>query len=195
MRALWVVVMLVMVVVMVSACGEPAAAPPASACEAPFAQGEFGSNYAVVATLSHPPAVGETATLTVGVCAKEAARSVVSVRLRDGFEWRTPPDGTTVTRRPAPYGGCEQTAAGEWGLSALTPVELVGTVVATKAGPAELGGFAEAVAADVPLPGNSAYLYLTVGADRDSSHFGYPEDDGDTSSSATGTLPPLPVCD
>jgi hypothetical protein len=189
MRALWVIAVLVVA----SACGRPAADPPASACEAPFARGEFGSNYAMVATLSHPPAVGETATLTVGVCAKEAARSLVSVRLRDGFEWRTPPERTTVTRRPAPYGGCEQTAAGEWDLSALTPVELVGTVVATKAGPAELGGFAEPVAADVPLPGNSAYVYVTVGTDRDSSHFGYPDDTGDASSSAT--LPPVPVCD
>jgi hypothetical protein len=193
-RELWVVAVLAVMSVMTSACGGPAADPPGTACQAPFARGEFGSNYAVVATLSHPPAVGGTATLTVEVCAKEAARSVVSVRLRGGFEWRTPPDGTTVTRRPAPHGGCEQTAAVERDLAALTPVELVGTVVATTAGPAELGGSAEAVATDVPLPGNSAYLYVTVGADRGSSHFGYPEDDGDTSS-ATGTRPPPPVCD
>jgi len=191
MRALWVVAVLVVA----SACGRPAADPPASACEAPFAQGEFGSNYAMVARLSNPPAVGETATLTVGACAKEAARSVVSVRLRDGFEWRTPPNGTTVTKRPAPYGGCEETAAGQWDLPAMTQVELVGTVVATKAGTAELGGFAAPVAADVPLPGNSAYVYVTVGADRDSSHFGYPDDTGDaSSSSSSATTPPTPVC-
>jgi hypothetical protein len=188
MRALWVVAVLVVA----SACGRPAADAPASACEAPFAQGEFGSNYAVVARLSHPPAVGETATLTVGVCAKEAARSVVSVRLRDGFEWRAPPEGTTVTSRPAPYGGCEETAAGQWDLSALTPMELVGTVVATKAGPAELGGFAEPATTDVPLPGNSAYVYVTVGTDHD-SHFGYPDDTSDASASSA-TTPPTPVC-
>jgi hypothetical protein len=189
MRTLWVGAVLVLA----SACGRSAGeSPPFSQpCEVPFAQGEFPTDFAVVSSLSNAPALGETATFTVGVCAKEAARSLVSVRLRDGFEWRTPPERTTVTTRPAPYGGCEQTAAGEWDLSALTPVELVGTVVATKAGPAELGGFAEPVAADVPLPGNSAYVYVTVG--RDSSHFGYPDDTGDASSSAT--LPPVPVCD
>lgn len=187
---LWVGVVLVLA----SACGRPAADPPPvpdSPCEAEFAQGEFGSNYAVTATLSRPPSVGETATLTVGACAKESARTVVSIRLRDGVEWRTPPEGMTVTAAPAPYGGCEETATGEWDLRAMTPVDLAGTVVATETGTAELAGFAAPAEAGVPLPGNSAYVYLTVGEDR--SYFGYPELSGD--SSATSAIPrPVPVC-
>jgi hypothetical protein len=190
MRAWWVVAVLVLA----SGCGRAEDEPAGSSCDAPFAQGEFGSDYAVVATLAHPPALGETATLTVGVCAKKTARSSVSVRLRDGFEWRTPPEGTTVTTRPAPYGGCEQTATGERSLSAMVPVELVGTVVATREGPAEVAGFAAPATAGTVFLGNSAYMHVTVGAGPGSSHFGYPEGTSDASASPA-TTPPVPVCD
>lgn len=152
--------------------------------------GEFGSNFAVLATLSSPPVVGETATLTVAACAKLAARAVVSVTLPDGFEWRTPPTGTAVTTAPGSYGGCEQTAAGEWNLSAMTPVRVSGTVAATRAGLAELAGVVEP-AEGQPGPGNAAYVYLTVGAD--SSHFGYPESSGDAAAT-TASPRPVPDC-
>jgi hypothetical protein len=181
--------------VLAVACGQPAddaAAGPAvsSPCQARFANGEFASNYAIVLTLSHPPAVDETATLTVGVCAK-TTRAVVSVRLPDGVQWREPPAGSTVTVRPGPYGGCEQTATGQWGLSVMTPLNLVGTVAATKTGLAELAGSIDPVAGDA-LPGNTASVFVTVGTDRTSSHFGYPESAGDAS--ATSAIPPVPVC-
>jgi hypothetical protein len=185
MRRVWVAVVL-----LASACGRPAEEEAASPCDGEFASGEFGSNYAVLAALSHPPAVGDTATLTMGVCAREAARSTVSVRLRGGLAWRTPPDGTVVTRAPAPYGGCEETAAGEWDLLAMTPLRLTGTVVATAAGTAELTGSAVPAVAGSGA-GNDAAVYLTVGADAASSHFGYPERDGPEPAT---TATPLPGC-
>lgn len=185
------------VLVLASACGRPAGDPPPvpdSPCEARFDTGEFGANYAMTATLSRAPAVGETATLTVATCAKEGARTVVSVVLSDGVEWRTPPEGTTVTSRPGPYGGgCEDVATGEWDLVAMTPLELTGTVVATKTGTADLAGSVGPSDANGLLPGNAAHVYITVGDDRTPSYFGYPELSGDTAS--TSTQRPVPVCD
>ncbi|TDV47068.1 hypothetical protein [Actinophytocola oryzae] len=184
----WLVVLLCL---LVSACGRPAAdTEPASPCAAEFGRGEFGSDYAVVATLSHPPVVGETATLTVGACAKEPGDVIISVRLADGVEWRTPPDGTSVTTEPAPYGGCRATATRRWDLAAMTPVALTGVVVATKAGTAELTGTVEP-AGDRVGQGNSAYVHLTVGADA--SHLGFPERSGDDSAT-TATPRPSPDC-
>jgi hypothetical protein len=186
------IVALVVLALLASACGRtPERANVASPCEAEFGKGEFGSNYAVLTTLSGLPTIGEEATLTVAACAKEAARTVVSLKLPDGFEWRTPPVGTTVTSAPGPYGGCDKTATGEWQLAAMTPVRVTGTVTATKAGPAELAGSVQPAEEEQPGPGNDAYVYLTVGAD--SSQWGYPDLSAD--SSATSATPrPKQVC-
>lgn len=179
------IVALVGLVLLVSACGRtPERANVTSPCEAEFRQGEFGSNVAVLATMSGPPAVGEEASLTVGVCAKKDTRAVVSVKLPDGFAWRTPPAGTTVTETPGPYGGCDTTASGEWDLVAMTPVRLSGTVAATKEGPAELGAF---VQPGEPGPGGAAYVRLTVGADE--SRWGYPDLSGDASATSATPKP------
>lgn len=179
-------------VLLVSACGRtPERSNVVSPCEAEFGQGEFGSNFAVLTTLSGLPAVGEEATLTVAACAKEAARAVVSLTLPDGFEWRAPPVGTTVTAAPGPYGGCDTTAAGEWDLAAMTPVRLSGTVAATRAGEADLGGFVQPTEGQ-PGPGNAAHVYLTVG--EDFSRWGYPDLSPDPAATSA-TPPPRPVCD
>jgi hypothetical protein len=184
----WIVVLCV-VGALVSGCGRAPAPEVKSPCDAEFAQGEFGSDYAMLASLSRPPAVGETATLTIGVCAKTTAPAKVSVRLTGGVEWRTPPEGTTVTVAPGPYGDCVATATGQWDLTAMTPRDVTGTVVATEAGTAELAGIVES-ASGRPGPGNSAYVYLTVG--DESSEFGYPDLSSD--SSATNVQPKLPDC-
>jgi hypothetical protein len=157
-----------------------------SPCEAEFGQGEFGSDFAMLATLSRPPKVGEEATVTVGVCAKEATKAVVSVKLPGGLEWRALPEGMTTGIAPEP--DCATTAAGTWDLAAMTPLTVTGTVAATKAGTAEVAGSVKP--ADGQGPGNSAYVYLTVG--KDSSHFGYPETSGDAA--ATSGTPPAPKC-
>jgi hypothetical protein len=184
-------VALVGLVLLASACGRtPEGANVTSPCEAKFGKGEFGSNFAVLTTLSGLPATGEEATLTVAACAKEAARTVVSLRLPDGFEWRTPPVGTTVTSAPGRYGGCDKTAAGEWELAAMTPVRVAGTVTATREGPAELAGFVQPVEGQ-PGPGNGEYVYLTVGAGE--SRWGYP-DLSATSAATSATTPPKPDC-
>jgi hypothetical protein len=181
------IVAVVALVLLVSACGgSPERAKVTSPCEGKFAQGEFGSNFAVTAELSRAPAVGEEATVTVGVCAKEAAKAVVSVKLPPGFEWHALPKGMTTGIANVP--GCPATAAGTWDLAAMTPLTVTGTVAATKAGTAELGAFVEPV--DGPGPGNAAYVYLTVG--EDSSHFGYPDTSSD--SSATTVTPKAPKC-
>jgi hypothetical protein len=193
MRVLWVGVVLVLA----SACGRSAGNPPPvpdSPCDARFDKGEFASNYAMTATLSRAPAVGETAELTVATCAKEGTRTAVTVVLPDRVEWRTPPAGTVPSSRPGPYGGCDDVATGEWDLTAMTPFEVTGTVVATKTGPADLTGSASAVAPSPMLPGNAAHVYITVGDDRTLSYFGYPEYDGDAASTSA-TQRPVPVCD
>lgn len=174
---------------LLSACGRtPERAKATSPCEAEFGHGEFGSNFAMTATLSTAPVVGEVATLTVGACAKEAAKAVVSVKLPDGFEWREQPKGMTTGIAPG-VSGCETTASGDRDFTAMTPVTVTGTVAATKAGTAELAGFVNPVEGQ-PGPGGSAYIYLTVG--KDSSHFGYPESSSD--SSATSAIPTVPKC-
>lgn len=185
------IVVVLALVLLASACGRtPERANVVSPCEGEFGKGEFGSNFAVLTTLSGLPAVGEDATLTVAACAKEAARTVVSVKLPDGFEWREPPVGTAVTSAPGPYGGCDKTATGEWSLAAMTPFRLTGAVTATKEGPAELGGFVQPGEGQ-PGPGNAAYVYLTVGADE--SRWGYPDLSAD-SSATSATPPPRPDC-
>lgn len=185
------IVVVLALALLASACGRtPERANVASPCEGKFSKGEFGSNFAVLTTLSGLPTLGEEATVTVAACAKETARTVVSVKLPDGFEWREPPVGTTVTSSPNPFGGCDKTAAGEWDLVAMTPFRLTGTVTATKEGPAELGGFAQPVEGQ-PGPSNAAFVYLTVGAEE--SQWGYPDlSDGTTSTSDTPR--PKPDC-
>jgi hypothetical protein len=187
---------LVAVVVLASACGRSAGEqPPAMGepCAAPFARGEFGSNFAMVSSLSNVPSIGETATLTVGVCAKESARATVSVHLFDGIEWRTPPASTTVTTQAWVYGGCEDIATGAWDLPAMTPMTLVGTVVASKTGTALLEASVTAADDSPPAPGNSTSIAITVGTDDSSSYFGLPENFNESSSSAGP--PQEPVCD
>lgn len=188
----WIIV-LVGMVVLASGCARPGAQEATSPCDGEFGHGEFGADYAVVVRLSSPPAVGETARLTVGACGKRSAPVDVWVRLPDGFEWREPPAGATVTTKPAPSGGCAKTAAGRWDLAAMTPLTLTATVVATKMGAAKLAAFVDP-ADGRPVPGDSASVYLTVGAGHASSHFGHPEQTGDASAS-TATPRPVPVCD
>ena len=181
------------VLVLASACGRAGEQPPpvTEPCDAAFARGEFGTGYAMVSALSNAPSLGETATFTVGICAKETARATVSVHLFDGVEWRTPPAGTTVTHQPWAYGGCEEIAAGEWELRAMTPLTLTGTVAATELGVALLEAHVDPVVAN-PGQGNTTTEAITVGNNDASSHYGLPEHDNE--SSATSATP-TPVCD
>ena len=187
----------VVVFVAVHGGGDPAAEPPIPVCERPFANGEWGADTVVVASLSTPPAVGTTATLTVQACAKRAGQLKITIELPDSFDWSPAPAGTTVTQRVSPNPanfGCLDVASGTWPVSALQPLSLTGTVAAHATGFATLTATAFLTGPQESTQGNADNVFVTVGATSSSSYFGSRPEDLDTRSTNTPATPPTPSC-
>lgn len=143
-------------------------------CERPFALGEFGTDVVVTARLSHPPRIGETAVLFVGVCARADGVVRLDIELPDGFDWERPPPGMTTSQRVSvkpENQGCLDVATGRWALAARQPLGLTATVVARKPGFATLNATARAESSFAP--DYSALVFVTVGEDGRPSYFGY----------------------
>jgi hypothetical protein len=158
-------------------------------CERPFARGEWAADTVVVLTLSRAPAIGETATASVEMCARRAGSMHVGIVLPDAFDWLQVPSRMSLTSRPSsdPANfGCLDIGSGVWPVSARQPLVVTATVVARKAGFAALTATARLAEPGTPGTGNSAGVFLTVGRSGSSSYFGYRPD------SARGDAVPVP---
>ncbi|MEU8271848.1 hypothetical protein AB0B89_32415 [Sphaerisporangium sp. NPDC049002] len=126
-----------------------------------------GDCFAVTAVLDRAPAVGQTATLTVTVTAKEKAADVrVVTDLPGNLRWVSPPDG--MSRGPATIGRTRLDRASRTGpMRKNERARYVGTVLATEPGPAAVNVH---VSDGRPGPGSEALAYLTVG--KETSFFG-----------------------
>jgi hypothetical protein len=69
------------------AAGGRAIRPPASPCDLPFAQGESGTYTTAALRLSRAPAAGQTAIITIGVCANRPGAVRALIMLPDSFGW------------------------------------------------------------------------------------------------------------
>jgi hypothetical protein len=171
------------------------APPTVPLCQRPFARGEWGTNVLVDVSVSRPPAVGETATLIVEVCAKRAGRVQLDIELPASFAWVVlPPDFASqdrISHNPANF-GCLHAAHATAVLASLEPLRLTATVQARTPGPATLTATAKPEIGPVGSF-DTAYAYLTIGPTRRSSHFGFPTDNT-SESTATATPPPTPLC-
>ncbi|WP_424534184.1 hypothetical protein ACOZ38_28205 [Sphaerisporangium viridialbum] len=126
-----------------------------------------GDCFAVTAVLDRAPAVGQTATLTVTVTAKEKAADVrVVTDLPGNLRWVSPPDG--MSRGPATIGRSRLDRASRTGpMRKNEQARYVGTVLATEPGPAAVNVH---VTDGRPGPGSEALAYVTVG--KETSFFG-----------------------
>jgi hypothetical protein len=161
-------------------------------CERPFARGEWGTDVLVQLRLSRPPAMGQSATVFVDVCAKRHGPVRLIVTLPESFAWVQLPPGLAARDRVSPNPanfGCLHEAQGTVAVAARVPFRLTGTARAQRPGPATL------IAGATPQSGlgDSDYAYLTVGRIPESSHFGFPRQRGPYATT-TVTAPPTPMC-
>lgn len=172
-------------------------APPAvPLCQRPFARGEWGTDVLIDVIVSRPPAVGQTATLVVGVCAKRAGPVQLDIELPASFAWVVLPadfaSQDRISYNPANF-GCLHAAYGTQVLASLEPLRLTATVEARTPGPATL----TATARPEIFPTSSfdtSYAYLTIGRTPRSSHFGFPNGNTSESTSTAAPPPPAPFC-
>src|SRR5436305_2795667 len=89
---------------LVLASAEPSRVTPVTVplCQRPFSLGEWGTDALVEVTLSRPPAVGQTATLLVELCAKQTGAMQVDIVLPAGFGWVVLPPQFTAADRVSP---------------------------------------------------------------------------------------------
>jgi hypothetical protein len=161
-------------------------------CERPFARGEWGTDVLVQLRLSRLPAIGQSATVFVDVCAKRPGPVRLTVTLPESFAWVRLPLGLIARDRVSPDPanfGCLHEAQGTVLVAGYEPLRLTGTARAQRSGPATL----IAGAAPQSGVGNSDYAYLTVGSTPQSSHFGFRLQRGPYATTTVKTLP-TPAC-
>lgn len=169
---------------------------PASPCDLPFAQGEWGAYTTVALRLSRAPAAGQTATIAIAVCAKHTGAVRTLIVLPDGFSWAHPPPGMTISRRTSPNPanlGCLTWASAAWDLTAMHPLRLSATVIARKTGSATLTASATFVS-PIIVPAGSDSVSITVGPTATSSYFGYRVGNVSSSTPIPSRPPPVPSC-
>ncbi|GIH59339.1 hypothetical protein [Microbispora siamensis] len=147
-------------------------AAPAHAAPAKPPSCDPGYCFTVDVKLDRAPAVGQTATLTVGVTAKEDLPNATTIiELPETLRWVRPPAGLAhapATIGRSPVDRASRTERARRG----TPVRYEGIVTAVAPGPASI----RVQARDGrPGPSSEGLAYLTIG--EKSSIFGMPPDD------------------